>query len=202
MSNKSQDSGEKGGSPGKGCGLPDYAAWEGAIKRVGPGLLRYFRGRPFPSHPHDISDGLMDAINDISSKHPWFNPRDKEMDRYLFVAAKNKTMNNLRKSWRERPLTFQPQVYDPEIADTEGGGAELNHLGSMRQPDIMEDLKTVLLALSEDKRKFILNYVQLLDVKTDGERQKALRIRKEIEQKLRAMGHNSFGAKQAEGGEL
>jgi DNA-directed RNA polymerase specialized sigma24 family protein len=196
MSKKSRRSGASGDPP-----RVDYAAWEGTIKRVGPGLLRYFRDKHIPCSPHDVSDGLMDAVSAISSQLDRFDPNDKASDQYLFVAAKNNTLNILRKRLRERPLNFELQVFDPTDDEGHDGSPGVERSIGTKRASMLNDLKTVLSALSVDKCQFILDYVQSLIIKTHAERQKAQRIRKEIAQKMRDLGHEVPDSKRAAGGE-
>jgi DNA-directed RNA polymerase specialized sigma24 family protein len=192
MSKKSRRSGASGDPP-----RVDYAAWEGAIKRVGPGLIRYFRNRNIPCSEHDISDGLMDAVFALNSKPEHFDPTDKKIDGYLFTAAKNNTLNILRKRWREHPLTFELQVFDPNDDDDHEGLPDVEHSVATQRASMLNDLKRVLSALSGDKCNFIVDYVQSRIVKTRAERQKAQRIRDEIEQKMRDLGHEVPDSKRA-----
>jgi DNA-directed RNA polymerase specialized sigma24 family protein len=192
MSKKSRRSGASGDPP-----RVDYAAWEGTIKRVGPGLLRYFRDKHIPCSPHDVSDGLMDAVSAISSQLDRFDPNDKASDQYLFVAAKNNTLNILRKRLREHPLTFELQVFDPNDDDDHEGLPDVQHSVATQRASMLNDLKRVLSALSGDKCNFIVDYVQSRIVKTRAERQKAQRIRDEIEQKMRDLGHEVPDSKRA-----
>jgi DNA-directed RNA polymerase specialized sigma24 family protein len=196
MSKKSRRSGASGDPP-----RVDYAAWEAAIKRVGPGVIRYFRNKDIPCSPHDIYDALMDAVFTISAKPDQFDPQDQATDQYLFVAAKNNTLNILRKRWREHPLSFELQVFDPNDDDDHEGLPDVEHSVATQRASMLNDLKRVLSALSGDKRNFILDYVQSRIVKTRAERQKAQRIRDEIEQKMRGLGHEVPGSKRAAAGD-
>jgi hypothetical protein len=178
------------GSPGEGGSRSvDYGAWVGAIKRIGPGLLQYFRKKHINCTEHDIYDGMMDAIRSINNVNPLFNPDDKQTDPYFFASAKNATVNILKKR-REQRLIVEPHVFHV---------FGLDDADTTEPTEIKQDLIEVLLSLSEDKRIYILNYSESDAIKTPAERQKAQRIRDEIEKRMHQKGYDSFGRKRIAG---
>jgi DNA-directed RNA polymerase specialized sigma24 family protein len=155
----------------------------------------------------DIDEALTEALgNFILSRGSPLDPDDLTNDRFIFVCAKNVVMNRLRILRREVPLKDEIRIYpDDEDAGDLPKAEEIGHSGNADQPidptNMMDAVTRVLLSLSEDKREFILDYVQSGVTKSGADRQKAWRIMREIKQMMGRLGCNPIDRQRREGGE-
>jgi DNA-directed RNA polymerase specialized sigma24 family protein len=178
----------------------DYARWREVIKRVGPGLVRYFRVSAPPATqdddswlPDTIYDGLMDALFKIKSSYPPWKISAPTLDRLVFTVAKNAIINNMRKSKREVP---ELRVY-PEPIYKSGENETVKQPGPTDNPadhsQTMQDLLRLVHALPQSQQDFILMYVTSNSVKTNSERQKAHRIIGKLADQMHRLGHDPLG---------
>jgi hypothetical protein len=148
--------------------------WAALIRKVGPRLVGYFRRKGIFVPYEDIEDGLAEAIRITLCPRSTYDPGKGDLVGWLFVVAKNQTLNILNKK-----LTHLGSARDldglrifPQASETD----EPNESESKMRRDLVE----VLVSLPEADRLFILAYAESGETKDGSDRVRAHRIRGEF----------------------